>query len=1344
MDFLIGKGRPCFVELGDAEPEAVRLAAENLKADLEKVFGKGILCGEKTGAAGIRIRTLKKGQERPGEHGRKGASDGRGEERDCASDGRGAERGCASDGRRAECDCAPDGCREERDCASDGRRAECESLPAGNVRGENGVLSAYSGELWEDNGGLRREAYSLCVREGILYITGTDRRGTIYGVYEVCERMGVSPWYFWADVPVKKKEEYLIPEGYEYCDHPSVEYRGIFINDEEELEAWAKSHMGEESIGVGTYEKVFELLLRLKANYIWPAMHVNSFNMKRENGALAERMGIVVGTSHCDMLMRSNNREWRPWLAKKGYEGARYDYSLPGRNREILQEYWRESVEQNKDFEVCYTLGMRGIHDSGFETGSLKGLAGEELKAAKIGLLQQVMEDQQKILKETLGRDTMMTFIPYKEVLPLYDGGLEVPEDITLVWANDNYGYIRRYPSEKEKKRRGGNGIYYHNSYWAPPGMSYVFLCSIPLAHTANELRKAYAEGVRKLWVINTGAMKPLEQEIEFFLRLGWDIGKNIRKGNGIEKNNTSEAGGESAFGESEKFLTEDVDVYVENWINRNFSGGIGKETAAILNDFSQLTNVRKLEMMDYGAFSQTAYGDEAVVRIHVYEDLFARGNRLYAGLPEEEKAAFFQLVLMRIHAAYFTNLAYYYGDRSTLMYHQGKMQAAGAYVRKVRALEDARRRMLVYYNQKMLDGKWNHILDPEGFPPPRAAMMPVCTPPLNLGDTGLVVTLWNREEPLYAGGAAREGALTFTGWKVKWLEVGNAGRGGIEFALEAPEWIGLSQTEGIVETERRILIWPKNVGENRQGVITITEKRTGSRVEVPVYILAVCGGAAQNIAGAEADAARQDAAEIEGSLRKPCAAGPGSAAGPRRAAESAGSRIPVEDDGMTAVEADTAQSPCFKKIKRLGRGCGSLMECCAAEGLEEGKDSRGNYMEDRAAACAEERFRSAGAPLRYRAVFITEGEFLLEIHRFPSLNSTGRIRIGVSVDDGPVKIVETEANDEHRGRWRENVRDNVDRLYLKLPYLTAGEHTISFHAVDKYFAFTRFVVYTKERRENNYAGVLGCQALPAEFDAEKFAEDFYGRIPLLPRAVEYACPEKEKDTLAVTDLIRQDGAYGAPVEPEWILQSGRDGFREREGCVCIDCGAALAQSPHAYTAGEGWEHCASESYGRSGIAMYIRTWDKTEGSGEACCVPPSLNYRFTCEGGGYTIWMLARFGRKEESYFSAGLDQKELSKEELYHGGCLWRYEAEQIYRYVPVGSVELSKGEHLLTIYAKAPGLRFDRICLLREGVPVEGGAAEEGGLSKEENLKEGGGEFPLGRKLPPMDSVWREYRA
>ncbi len=1215
MDFKIRKGVPCVVEYGDGEPEAVKIAAENLKSDLRKVFGEESANIGPEEWARIRISTL----------------------------------------------------NEEDIWGGKG------NIPDHLCKG-----------FCDENGIPRREAYALWVREGVLHILGADRRGTIYGIYDLCERMGVSPWYFWADVPVKRKEEYVLPDNFGYCDYPSVEYRGIFINDEEELEAWAKSHMGEETIGVITYEKVFELLLRLKGNYIWPAMHVNSFNAKKENGALAEKMGIVVGTSHCDMLMRSNNREWRPWLAQKGYEGIRYDYSIPGRNREVLREYWRESVEQNREFEVCYTLGMRGIHDSGFETEGLKGLTKDALKAAKISLLQQVISDQRKILKETLGRDTLMTFVPYKEVLPLYDGGLEVPEDITLVWSNDNYGHIRRYPAGKEKNRKGGNGIYYHNSYWAPPGMSYVFLCSIPLAHTANELRKAYGEGIRKLWVMNTGAMKPLEQEIEFFLRLGWEIGK------------------ENVFGE-EYGLTGNVDAYVEDCINRNFSGGIGRDAASLLNDFSQLTNVRKLELMDYDAFSQTAYGDEAVVRIHGFEELFHRGNKLYASLPEEEKAAFFQLVLMRIHAAYYTNLAYYYGDRSTLMYRQGKFQAAGVYTCKARELEDARRRMLVYYNKIMLDGKWEHILEPEGFPPPRAAMMPVCTPPLRVGKPGLVVTVWNEEEPIFPGCHAGESALdgkaklTFTRQRVKWIEIGNGGEGSIEFVIEAPEWIKLSQTKGTVSTECRILVWPEDTNINSQGVIRITEKNTGIHVDLGVAVIAVGKCEAVEGCGAVPECAAMD---MEKGVRMEGA----------KDGLNCGENVPeyVEDDGVVAVEADSAASPCFRRIRRLGRGQGSLMEAFCKEDMAGMAESdSGKYVMSR------EKLEN---PLQYRLVFLTEGEFLMEIHRFPSLNSTGQIRVGISVDEGPIQILGTEANDEHRGTWRENVRNNVDRMYMTLPFLKAGEHRISVYAVDNYFAFSRFVVYTRTRKDNNYVGIEGCQELPEAFDSEAFGEAFYGKISLEPRAVEYAVLEREKDSLGVTDFMRQDGAYGEKVSPDWIMRRGEKPFAEQEGYICIDCASALLQSEYANTCGSLWEHCAGESYGRSGIAMYIRRRDLTE-LGEK----HALNYQISCKGGEYTIWLLARFGRKEESYLGVGVDGEALPEEEIYHGGCLWRYEAEQIYRYVPLSKVKLTKGEHFVAIYAKAPGLRFDRICLCREG--------------------EGYGDLPCGN-LPPMDSAWKNY--
>ena len=1234
MDFYLKRGLACPVLVQEGETDAVKIAAGSLRSDLEKVFGR---------------------------------ADETEKRRDSAAE--------AEDGR------------------ADG--AGSRNVPA-ILAGTLGVSADFDAlteperiaacGLYGENGKLRKEGYLMYVREGRLIIAGTDRRGTIYGIYELSGMLGVSPWYFWADVPVREKEEFFLPEDFEKADWPSVEYRGIFINDEEELDRWVKKHMGEDTIGVKTYEKIFELLLRLKANYIWPAMHVNSFNVKKENGALADRMGIVAGTSHCDMLMRSNNREWKPWIAKKGYTDAVYDYSIPGRNREILQEYWRESVEQNRDFEVCYTLGMRGIHDSGFETEAILQLPEEERQAAKVKLLETVIHDQRRILKDVLGKETMMTFIPYKEVLDLYDAGLQVPEDMTLVWANDNYGYVRRYPSEAEKKRSGGNGLYYHNSYWAPPSMSYVFLCSIPLAHTAYELEKAWREEIRKLWVMNVGAMKPLEQEIEFFLRYAWEAGKESAPRFG------------ALSGRREKPLSRDVDAYVADWITRNFgsqsfgnfgakvsgncSGGIGEQTARLLNDFSQLTNVRKLENMDDDAFSQTAYGDEAAVRIHKYEELFEKGNAIYERLPEKERDAFFELVLMRIHAAYFTNLAYYYGDRSTLACRQGKYAAAAEYVRRTRAFDDARRKMLVYYNKRMAGGKWDAILDPEGFPPPRAAQLPGCTPPLperlqacrrtesEGGETGRAAGVqagadaaaaarpgaaaaWSGTTAAARPGTAEKGRMILSLWNgdrelsfmprsVRWLEIGNGGDGAFDFEIEAPDWIGLSQKRGRVETEVRVLATAEDGRRNREGRILVKNLTDGGQLEIPVRL----------------------------TVPKLSACVDGGAAG----------EAPVfwEDGGLVCVEADAAvMTPQFGVIPRAGRCRGSLVECRLSE-QEAGEQNE---------------------PLRYRVLLMEGGDCLLEIHRFPSLNSTGRIRIGVSVDGGAVQLAESPSTDEWRGNWKKNVLNNVDRLYLKLPRLSAGIHEICVHGIDRYFAFSRFVLYTKERRENNLAGVTGCQELPKDWDVEGWTEDFYGKIVLKPRPEFWEARKTPEDTVAVSDRISWPERYAEPVSEEHYFEEGQTVFSEQNGMLRIDAAAALSESENAWTTDGRWQYCAGETYGRSGLAMYIRGAGTVWRTEEAPC----LNYRIRCGGGDYVIWLLCRFATGDESFAAVGVDGAPLAPTESHRDGKLWRYEAEQVYRWVPMAETALAEGEHTVQIYELSSGLRIERICLVKgEALP------------------------------------------
>ncbi len=318
------------------------------------------------------------------------------------------------------------GCRCEAETGGDGKADLC--IEIGTIGISDGIDrlirqgKLITDSIQDENGAYRWEGYVIQEVEGVLYIAGVDRRGTMYGVYELSRRMGVSPWHYFGDVPVRKRPFEISP-GFYLADYPSVQYRGIFINDEEELEAWAKEHTADGTIGPELYEKIFELLLRLKANYIWPAMHVNYFNEDPRNGELADEMGIIVGTSHCDMLLRSNRNEWKPWRERKGYSDLNYDYSIEGKNRERIREYWREGLEQNRDYENTYTIGMRGIHDSGFVTSKIhenKELDEEGIRREKIKLMQKVFRDQREILQQVLGKEraenVVQTFVPYKEL----------------------------------------------------------------------------------------------------------------------------------------------------------------------------------------------------------------------------------------------------------------------------------------------------------------------------------------------------------------------------------------------------------------------------------------------------------------------------------------------------------------------------------------------------------------------------------------------------------------------------------------------------------------------------------------------------------------------------------------------------------------------------------------------------------------------------------------------------------------------------------------------------------------------------------------------------------------
>ena len=353
-----------------------------------------------------------------------------------------------------------------------------------------------------------------------LVIAGSDRRGTAYGLFHLSRMMGISPFVWWADVLPTKRDQLFVSGDYT-SNEPSVQYRGIFINDEDwGLQPWAAKKMDTaiKDIGPKTYAKVFELLLRLKANYIWPAMHpcTKAFYYYKENPKVADDYAIVVGSSHAEPMLRNNVFEWAVNFENEyGKQPGEWRYDT---NKDIIHNYWNDRVKQAANYESVFTVGMRGVHDS--------GMPGPKEPAGKLKLLEQIITDQREMLQNNLKRSPdkiPQIFVPYKEVLGLYRMGMKLPDDITIIWPDDNHGYIRQLPDATEQKRSGGHGVYYHLSYWGSPA-DYLWLSSISPALIGYEMKKAYDYNARKLWVFNVGDIKPAELEIQFALDMAWDI----------------------------------------------------------------------------------------------------------------------------------------------------------------------------------------------------------------------------------------------------------------------------------------------------------------------------------------------------------------------------------------------------------------------------------------------------------------------------------------------------------------------------------------------------------------------------------------------------------------------------------------------------------------------------------------------------------------------------------------------------------------------------------------------------------------------------------------------------
>jgi hypothetical protein len=511
-----------------------------------------------------------------------------------------------------------------------------------------------------------------------LVILGSDRRGTAYGVFALSEAIGVSPWYWWADVTPMHQDALVIQSAAIKDGPPSVKYRGIFINDEDwGLQPWAAKTFEPDfkNIGPKTYAKIFELMLRLKLNYIWPAMHncTIEFGKIDANIRMADEWGIVAGASHPEGMNR-NNVDW-PKLKMGEW---RFDT-----NSNNIIAFWEEWVRKRGPFEAVWTIGMRGVHDSPM-------LPANADIATKVRLLEAALDAQRDLLKKYVNPDiekVAQVFCPYKEALEQYRAGLKVPEDVILCWTEDNYGYIRQLSDPTEQKRKGGSGVYYHISYLGSP-YSYVWINTTPPALIWEEMTKAYAYGADKLWALNVGDIKPGEVGIQFWAKLGWNINSYKR---------------------------ENLPAFLIDWATAIFGKEKAASIAAILDQYYRLGFARKPESLhrNPAAFSAANY-HEAEQRLAEYRKLMADADEMAAKLPEGRRDAYFELVSYPVRMAALTNEAFIGANLSR--FYAGQQNAlANTYAVRVEEAVAQIETETAYYNNKLAGGKWRNIMTARG-----------------------------------------------------------------------------------------------------------------------------------------------------------------------------------------------------------------------------------------------------------------------------------------------------------------------------------------------------------------------------------------------------------------------------------------------------------------------------------------------------------------------------------------------------------------------------------------------------------------------------------------------------
>lgn len=826
--------------------------------------------------------------------------------------------------------------------------------------------------------------------DSALVIVGSDRRGTAFGVYQLSQAIGVSPWYWWADVTPEHRDQLLISPGVTYGGEPSVKYRGIFLNDEDwGLQPWAAKTFEPETgdIGPKTYAKIFELLLRLKANTVWPAMHqvTRPFNANPENRQVADHYAIVMGSSHAEPMLRNNVGEWK---------APPDDYNFV-KNQAGVTDYWEQRVRENGKFENIYTLGMRGIHDSPIQ--------GTKDQPERISVLERIIAVQRSILTKHVDPNVTaipQIFCPYKEVLADYRSGLKVPDDARVVFPDDNFGYIRQFPTPDEQKRRGGFGVYYHLSYLGRP-LSYLWLNTTPPALIWEEMSKAYDHNMRQFWVLNVGDLKPGEIGLEFFLQMAWDM---------------------------KKWRRENLPEYLRDWARREFGVANAREVAEVMDGYYRLGYARKPEHLQWylpnevpraSDFSAVDFGDEMQTRLDGYQRLRSRAERLYEVMPASKRDAFFELVVYPVRSASLANERFFATEKA-IQYSAQNRASAVTWARRAEAAAAQIDADATYFNEQLAGGKWRFIMSPEmgkgQWPSMRSTPPRVPDSVLNRTipeDAALGVAIEGDERVVARDQPSHLPKLDVFTRGTRFIDVFDQGRSSMPWSATVNRaWVKLSQRKGDLREDSRIIVsidWrTAPVGTKLEGEVTITTATESRKVIVTIF-----------------NPTSPRPADLNGF---------------------------VESNGVISIEAENytgktdRNGVAWQTIRGLGRTGGSVAIFPTTADTVEPADA------------------AAKSPLlQYQFYSFTGGEFEALCYLLPTqplVNGRG-LRYAIGIDDQPPQLVVVGADVEVSSPfWARNVL-NASAIGASKINLLPGRHALKLYMVDAGVAVDKIVLQT-------------------------------------------------------------------------------------------------------------------------------------------------------------------------------------------------------------------------------------------------------------------------------------------